>query len=226
MLLEVIATHVTDAKIAEESGADRIELITGILEGGLTPSYGLIEQVVNAVQIPVNVMVHPHSASFCYNSDDLKTMQKDIQMIKKLGANGIVLGVLTPDQKINVEALQFLLSEADGLDVTFHRAFDEVPDQEEAFHTLLQFPQIKTILTSGGQSNVLHAVDQMKQLVQWTENTHIQILAGSGLTIAALPDFLKATNVQEIHFGKGVRRNEQALEPIDGDKVRAIKRLF
>lgn len=92
MKLEVIATTLTDALLAAQGGADRIELVTGILEGGLTPGPGLIREVVRRVSIPVHVMVRPHSQSFVYDEYDLQTMKEDIAFIKASGAAGIVVG--------------------------------------------------------------------------------------------------------------------------------------
>lgn len=226
MLLEVIATNLTDAKIAEESGADRIELITGILEGGLTPSYGLIEKVVNAVAIPVYVMVRPHSHSFCYSRDDLDTMLADIRTIRKIGADGIVTGALTEARTVDRSILEALLAEAGELDVTFHRAFDEAADQRAALQVLLQYPQITRILTSGGKKSALDAVGEIRELVRLTEHTHLTILAGSGLKIGSLQAFAEQTGVKEVHFGTGVRSNEQALQLLDPEKIEAIKMMF
>ncbi|QOS97701.1 copper homeostasis protein CutC [Brevibacterium sp. JNUCC-42] len=223
MILEVIATTLDDAKRAEAGGADRLELITSIVEGGLTPSYGLIKNVVNQVKIPVHVMVRPHSQSFVYTSDDIKVMQQDIQIIRELGATGVVLGTLTRDNQIDYRALETLLEETGDMHVTFHRAFDEVENQLEALEQLLGYKQIDHILTSGGQSSALHAVDQIKTLVERTTSTHLTILAGAGLTIDTVPTFAKETGVREVHFGTGVRQNGQALKPVDTELVTLLK---
>jgi copper homeostasis protein len=223
MLLEVIATSVRDVIAAERSGADRIELITGMLEGGLTPSYGLIEAAVQATKLPVQVMIRPHCYSFCYDRLDVAAMITDIRMVKQLGAAGVVFGALTEDKCLDLEVVARLLGEAEGLSVTFHRAFDEVRDVQEALDELDKFKQIDRILTSGGKPNVLDAVQEMKQLVAWSQNTSIQILAGSGLTIASLPAFVTETEVQEVHFGKGIRKNGDPLGPIDPVRIQQIK---
>lgn len=226
MRLEVIATDLTDAKQAAMHGADRIELVMGIAEGGLTPSCGLIEEVVRQVAIPAYVMIRPHSRSFCYTRDDLEVMVKDIQVVKRLGAPGVVLGALTELKTIDEVALQLLLEAAEGLDVTFHRAFDEVRDQEEALATLLQYRQVTRILTSGGQRSALDAIPQMAKLVQMAQGTHLTILAGSRLTVESLPAFIEQTGVQEVHFGSGVRVDCRSLEPIDPVKVTQIKQIM
>lgn len=223
MLLEVIATSVRDVIAAERSGADRIELITGMLEGGLTPSYGLIEAAVRVTKIPVQVMIRPHSYSFCYDRLDVAAMITDIRMVKQLGAAGVVFGALTEDRCLDLEVMARLLEEAEGLSVTFHRAFDEVRDVQEALDELDKFKQIDRILTSGGKASVLEAVQEMKHLVAWSQKTSIQILAGSGLTLASLPAFAAETGVQEVHFGKGVRKNGDPLGEIDPVTIHQIK---
>jgi copper homeostasis protein len=101
VLLDFIAVTVEDAVLIEKSGADRIELVSGLTEGGLTPSYGLIEKAVSSVRIPINVMVRPHSQSFCYSKDDLAIMKQDIRIIRSLGANGVVSGMLDEEGNIN-----------------------------------------------------------------------------------------------------------------------------
>lgn len=223
MIVEVIATSVEDAKRAEQGGADRLELISGILEGGLTPSWGLIDAVVKAVRIPVNVMVRPHSQSFCYTQDDLFVMREDVRVIRELGAAGIVVGMLTLEKKLDLKGLELVLSEADELDVTFHRAFDEVSDQLDAARSLLHYPQIRRILTSGGQASAVDGITSITELRQLTDKTQLNILAGSGLSLANISAFLQKTGVKEIHFGTGVREDGQALRYVDQEKVAALK---
>ncbi|MGG1663312.1 copper homeostasis protein CutC [Brevibacillus sp. NRS-1366] len=223
MIVEVIATSVEDAKRAERGGADRLELISGILEGGLTPSWGLIEAVVKSVRIPVNVMVRPHSQSFCYTEDDLLVMREDVRVIRELGAAGIVVGMLTQEKDIDLKGLELVLSEVDELDVTFHRAFDEVNNQMEAARTLLHYPQIRRILTSGGQKSATQGMERITQLRQLTDKTQLNILAGSGLSLANIIDFLLKTGVREIHFGTGVREDGHALRYVDQEKVVTLK---
>lgn len=226
MLVEVIATSVEDAKRAEQGGADRLELISGILEGGITPSWGLIEAVVKAVSIPVNVMVRPHSQSFSYTAEELAVMQQDVRVIRELGAAGVVFGMLTPENTLDQRGLELLLGESGALNVTFHRAFDDAVDQIEAARILLEYPQVRTILTSGGQKTAIEGADCIEQLVKLTENTQLTILAGSGLSLANVGDLVKLTGVKEVHFGSAVREEGQALRYVDAERVAAIKQLL
>ncbi|KIL37674.1 copper homeostasis protein [Cohnella kolymensis] len=226
MKLEVIVTRVDEALIADQSGADRIELVSGILEGGLTPSCAMIEEVVNAVGIPVNVMVRPHSQSFRYSAGDRKVMAKDIEHIRKVGANGIVIGVLSGESTIDEYALQWYLDCAEHLEVTFHRAFDELANQEASVNTLLKYPQITRLLTSGGKSNVNDAADRVKKFVELTKGTHLTVMAGSGLRVETLRAFVEKTGVKEVHFGTGARIDLDPLKNVDAGRIINIKKVM
>ncbi|WP_440706382.1 copper homeostasis protein CutC [Heyndrickxia oleronia] len=226
MIIEVIADNVEDAIIAEQAGANRIELITGVAEGGLTPSYGIIEAVCKAVSIPVYVMIRPHSRSFCYSNTELNSMVKDIQICKELGAAGVVWGVLNKDGDIDKEALKKLLDASNGLDITFHRAFDEVNDQLEALNVIQQYPEISRILTSGGKDKAIDATSELQQLVNKCEGTSLKIMAGSGLTPNNIGYLLEQVKVTEIHFGSGVHHQSSFSYPIDPQKIQEIKNLL
>ncbi|KIL42168.1 copper homeostasis protein [Gordoniibacillus kamchatkensis] len=226
MLLEVIVTNADDAIAAERGGADRLELITAVSEGGLTPSIGIVEETARAVRIPVYAMVRPHSRSFVYGESDLRAMIKDIEAIKRTPARGVVLGALTPERKVDVRTLEALLEAAEGLGVTFHRAIDEADGLLEAYETLLAYPQIERVLTSGGKASALDAAADIRRLAERSRGERLSVMAGSGLTLAALPEFLPAAGAAEIHFGKGARIRESSGEDIDVARVKAIKQCL
>jgi copper homeostasis protein len=226
VLLEVIATTVADARLAAQAGADRLELVTAMGEGGLTPSIGLIEAVVNAVSIPVNVIVRPHSRSFVYDADDHALMLHDVRAVKAAGANGVVIGMLNVDGEIDREQLARAIDAADGLAVTFHRAFDEVRDQQKALDVLLGFDAVTNVLTSGGQPSVLDAEATIRALLRQASGSHCTVLAGAGLTVDAVAGFVSRTQVQAVHFGSGVRVGGNGLAPIDIDKVARVRALL
>ncbi|WP_239615675.1 copper homeostasis protein CutC [Cohnella mopanensis] len=227
MILEVIAISVSDVRDAVRLGADRIELVTGIAEGGLTPSLGLIEAAVTAAaSIPVNVMVRPHSQSFCYKEDDLGVMVRDIETIRQTGAAGIVLGTLTSSGGIHIPALEKLLVAAERLDVTFHRAFDEIQDQLSALQSIAAYPQISRILTSGGQAPVPRAIPRLRELNEAARHTNLRILAGHGLTPDALDEVLKETGVTEVHFGSAIREDNTFASPISAVKMQHVRKII
>src|SRR5690625_6379283 len=136
-MLEVIGTSLKDVKQAELFGADRIELCQSMTESGTTPSYGLIKTTVEAVDIPINVIVRPHDHSFVYDKDDVETMIQDIRIIKQIGANGIVISRITKEQKTDIGTLEKLLAESNGLEGTFHRG---------VVHVVAQFTDVITLL--------------------------------------------------------------------------------
>ncbi|MGE8081253.1 copper homeostasis protein CutC [Peribacillus loiseleuriae] len=226
MVMEVIAISLTDAKAAQEAGADRIELVTGIAEGGLTPSYAMIEHVCSKLNIPVNVMIRPHSQSFHYDREDVKIMVTDIQVCKKLGASGIVIGALTEDRCIDQETLNRLIEASEGLDITFHRAFDEVQDQWRALDILMPYKEISRILTSGGKSKASAAIMEIQSLIQRSADSHIEIMPGSGLTPDNFSSFIGQVNVSEVHFGSGVRHQSSFSNFIDLKKIQKVKELM
>ena len=226
VLLEVIATTVDDAKAAVRGGADRLELITAMGEGGLTPSIGLIEAVVAAVPIPVNVIVRPHSRSFVYDADDYAVMLRDVRAAKAAGANAVVTGMLTPAREVDREGLQRAIDAADGMQLTFHRAFDEARDLHAALDVLLGFDAVTNVLTSGGKPSVLDAGAEIDSLVKRASGTHCTILAGAGFTVERVAAFARATRVKAVHFGSGVRVDGKGLAPVDEQQVRRARALL
>lgn len=227
MIIEVIGISVEDVIEAEQYGADRIELCAGMPEGGTTPSYGLIKNAVDATEIPINVIIRPHSKSFHYNEQDILTMIKDIEMIKEVGANGVVIGALTKDNKVDTEALERLLSAAEGLnEVVFHRAFDFADNQAEALEVILQYEQIKGILTSGGGDTIAtDNVASLTTLIERTRDTNIKIMPGSGMRIETLQAFYDAVKPEAIHLGTGVRKDNKFSEAIDKSKIEQVREI-
>lgn len=223
ILLEVIATTVSDARAAGRGGANRLELVTAMGEGGLTPSIGLIESVVDAVRIPVNVIVRPHSRAFVYDADDYAVMLRDVRAIAKTGANAIVVGMLRADGSIDTDGLARVIEAADGVQLTFHRAFDESRDLLAAFDTLLRFDAVTNVLTSGGKPSVLEAEDTIAQLVARAAGTRCTVLAGAGLTVDSVAPFVASTGVRAVHFGSGVRVDGKGLAPVDEERVRRVR---
>lgn len=225
MILEIIATNIRDVKAVSSGGADRIELCTGMKEEGFTPSYGLIESAVEAADIPINVLIRSHSQSFVFDSDEVDTMVRDIRMVKKLGANGVVIGALTEESAVDVDVMKRLLEAAEGLDVTFHRASDFSRNVEETVEVVLQFPQIKRILTAGGRRPAPESIDILKRLMKKTEGTHATIMPGYGIREQSLQTLIDEVKPKEIHIGSGVRVNDSYMESIDEEKLRRVKTI-
>lgn len=227
--LEVIALSLEDALAAEEGGADRIELIAAMEEGGLTPPIDLAERVAARTKLDVQVMVRPHGRSFAYAEPELERMAEDIRAIRRLGKPGIVLGCLTPDKRADSRALSRLLDEAGESNVTFHRAIDEAADLEQAYRELGAFPSIRRVLTSGGAPAAPEGAALIRRLRQLEAAMPgaPAVMAGSGLTIGTLPRFLAETGVREVHLGTGVRSLDGAgRSRVDPRKVAKVRELL
>jgi copper homeostasis protein len=225
-VLEVIATTVADARAAERGGANRLELVTAMGEGGLTPSIGLIESVVDAVKIPVNVIVRPHSRSFVYDADDYGVMLRDVRAMSTTRANAIVIGMLDAQGDVDEEGLTRVIDAADGKQITFHRAFDEARDLFAAFDVLSRFESVTNVLTSGGKASVLDAEPVIARLVEQSKGARCTVLAGAGLTVDAVQGFVASTKVSAVHFGSGLRMDGKALAPVDEARVRRVRALL
>src|SRR5699024_7433813 len=137
----------------------------------------------------ITLSLHDALPIFIYNDDDLTVMKKDIQVVKELGANGIVIGALTADDVIDEAVLKQLLDVADGLDITFHKAFEFARNQEEALECLAGYPQVKRILTSAGQQPAPEAPQKMRELMQLAKQTHLDIMPGGGLNGSNFQEF-------------------------------------
>ncbi|XP_040848253.1 copper homeostasis protein cutC homolog isoform X4 [Ochotona curzoniae] len=146
-----------------KAGAGRIELCSGLLEGGTTPSMGLLQIVKQSVQIPVFVMIRPRGGDFLYSDREVEVMKADIQLAKLYGADGLVFGALTEDGQIDKELCMCLIALCRPLPVTFHRAFDMVRDPMEALQTLLTLG-FERVLTSGCDSSALEGLPLIKRL--------------------------------------------------------------
>ena len=219
-MLEIIASTVEEAVAAEQAGADRIELVSALSEGGLTPSYGLIRQVVSTVEIPVHVLVRPHSKSFVYSKSDEETIITDIDLIRELGAAGIVVGSLTADGRVDEGFLGRIIKHKGELSLTFHRAIDSSRDILEAAEVLADFPEVDRILTSGGQATALEGKETIARLIE--DHPDLIILPGSGITLENAEALLEATKASELHVGSAVLQDGI----IQKERVEALKRLL
>ncbi|WP_290755564.1 MULTISPECIES: copper homeostasis protein CutC [unclassified Exiguobacterium] len=219
-MLEIITSTVEEAVAAEQAGADRIELVSALSEGGLTPSYGLIRQVVSTVEIPVHVLVRPHSKSFVYSKSDEETIITDIDLIRELGAAGIVVGSLTADGRVDEGFLGRIIKHKGELSLTFHRAIDSSRDILEAAEVLADFPEVDRILTSGGQATALEGKETIARLI--ADYPDLIILPGSGITLENAEALLEATKASELHVGSAVLQDGA----IQKEHVEALTRLL
>ncbi|MEF9990849.1 MAG: copper homeostasis protein CutC [Romboutsia sp.] len=222
-MLEIISLTVEDAKAIEACGANRIELVSALTEGGVTPSFGLIERVVNSVDIPVNVMIRHHANSFVYSEDDIEIMKKDIEIVKSLGANGIVFGTLDKFNNINENHLERLLEVSGDLDITFHKAIDDT-NVLQSIDVLNKYDKITNILTSGGHGNIKENIDVINGLIE--KSNEINILLGGGLNFDNIEYIVNNTNTDDYHFGTAVRIDKNPFGKIDEVKLKELVKII
>lgn len=195
--LEVCVDSVDSAAAAERGGAQRVELCSSLLDGGVTPSAGLIATVRQTTSIRLHVMIRPRGGDFCYSEHEFQSMRRDILMAKQLGADGVVLGILDLDGRVDVHRTKQLVDLAAPLKVTYHRAFDMSCDLFASLRDL-QSIGVHCVLTSGGKQSAVEGAATLKLLVAASYNS-ITIMAGCGIEDHNVSTLIEQTGVREIH---------------------------
>lgn len=180
MKIEVCATSLESIQNAQIAGADRIELCSELSHGGITPSYGFMKEAVRLSQLPINCLIRSRSGNFVYTDAEFNIMIEDLRIAKQLGVAGVVIGFLTQKNEVNWEQLQQAITEADSLEVTFHRAFDEIKDTTTALEKFKELG-VHRILCSGKAEKAENGIEQLLDWKNSTQNT-IEIQPGGGIT--------------------------------------------
>jgi copper homeostasis protein len=201
MFLEVIAKNFADVKEINNSQANRIELCTNLACGGMTPSHELIFAASNYSKLPVNVIIRANERlDFVFNADEKQKMLDDVKYIAtKTKANGIVIGALTADKKIDFEFIKQILAVKGNLQTTFHKAFDLVDDKIAAWKEIEQL-NFTNVLTSGGL-DINQGFAVLGEIAKVRTNCHL--LIGGGVTLDNLSECLKYSD--NIHIGTAAR---------------------
>jgi copper homeostasis protein len=197
-ILEICIDGTASAQAAAEGGADRVELCANLPEGGTTPSAGMIRAARALFKGGLMVLIRPRGYDFLYSEEEMRTMVHDIQIARELGANGVVIGCLTPEGRIDLGKCERLLAAAGPLDVTFHRAFDMSQNLAQALEEIVGLG-IKRILTSGGQADVMSGSTRLKELVRLA-GARAAIMPGGGVTEENLAQLVCETGAREIHL--------------------------
>jgi copper homeostasis protein len=207
MNLEICVDNYESFSTAIEKGADRIELCASLREGGLTPSYAFMEAALKA-STPVFVMIRPRSCDFLYTDREIEIMHRDIHAAKKLGAPGVVFGMLTVAGDIDFPIMKSLVKEASGMEVTCHRAFDQARDAFEAVDSLIEL-RVKRILTSGQAENPYSGIEMLQKIV-----THARrqiLIMAAGVTPDTVREIITKTGVDEVHSAASMSRKSNML---------------
>lgn len=203
--VEVCTGSFRDSVAAWKAGASRLELNTGLETGGLTPSPGVVSELVKEVSIPVLVMIRPRSGDFIYSPEEKRAMLKDIETFLKLGVSGVVFGSLTADGGIDREMTALVRNASGDGQAVFHRAFDLIPCMTEAA-SILSDLGIDRILTSGGKATAWQGRDALKGLVE-NFGSFIEILPASGINSSNAFPLVKHTGCSWVHGSFGGTAN-------------------
>lgn len=195
--LEVIAFDIASCILAEKAGADRIELCANPLEGGTTPSWGMIAEARKITNIQLFPIIRPRGGNFLYNDLEFNIMCKDIEQCVELNCDGVVIGILEENGKIDQHRCAQLMQIAGDLEVTFHRAFDRVSDPEVSLEQIIEIG-CKRILTSGLTPKAMDSIPLLKKLTEQAGD-RINIMVGSGVTSENILDLAIHTGTKSFH---------------------------
>lgn len=194
--LEICTGDPSGIQAAVNGGAYRIELCSGLAEGGLTPSVGLIRYAA-AQLIKVNVLIRPRGGDFVYTEEEIELMVTDIKAAIEAGADGIVVGALTPDGDVDMDACRRFIDAAGEADTTFHRAFDVCRNPFDALEDVINLG-FKRILTSGQASSALKGCELIGNMHARAAG-RIRIMAGAGVSPANAKEIMMRSLCDDIH---------------------------
>ena len=226
-MLEIIGMDIKDCLTIEKYGGDRIELIQSLSEGGLTPSYGLVKRIMKEIDIPISVMIRPHSHTFKYNEYDIETMKDDAKAFYELGVKQIVIGILDENNMPNIKALDYIL---EGLDfkVTFHRAIDNASDYLKAVKQLNINKNITHVLTSGGPGRAVDNIDKLRSVIK--DNPELTVIVSGRVNASNIPELKEKLETNkykniDFHIGTGVREG-LTFNPVYSEQLKNAVKVY
>lgn len=231
MELELCVASLEAARLATQLPITRIETCVALEQGGLTPPVGMVQWIAQTFhELEQHVLIRQRPGGFQYSYDEIVVMRNDIQYMRQVGVKGVVIGALTAEKMIDKDAIGALTRASGDMDLTFHRAFDEVADWKKTIDELVRLG-FRRILTSGQRATVSEGLDNLQEMVAYA-NGRIEIMAGGGVR----PENIRAvaeTGVNAIHFSGTVSLEKdpgslfaQALSTVNPELIRElIKRL-
>lgn len=227
MKLELCAATIEAIKLAGELEFDRIELCQNLEQGGTTPSYGMIEYAI-ACGLETHVLIRPRPGNFIYDESEMEVMLRDIQNCREMGAKGVVIGALNSAGEIDRFFLNRAIKKAQGMEVTFHRAFDDSSDWKGSLELLIDH-KVNRLLSSGMATNADVGIPILRQMMNFASG-RIQVMAGGGVNAANISRIIKEVNCDAIHFS-GTAKFQMDEESLFSDPVlkvdpKKVKRII
>lgn len=201
MIKEACVESYFEAKLAQDRGANRIELCSDLANDGLTPDFETMKKACSELDLPVMVMARPRTGNFVYSADEVEAMKTAIDQAKECGAEGVVFGLLTAENTIDEANTRLLAEYAEPLPVTFHKAIDELEDPVEGVCILKTIPNIKRILSSGGKATALEGQKVIRQMITEAEGKIVILVAGK-VTNENVIEIQQITGTDELHGRK------------------------
>lgn len=217
--LEIAVTSLEDAVQAVEGGADSLEVLVDLPNGGLTPPAALARAILTSVSIPANVIVRPHARDFHYSDVELDAILRDAGTFAQMGAASIVFGAVTAENHLDIAMIQKVAAGTAPTPVTVHRALDGSADPEMALESLVGI--VPRILTSGPASNVWEGRDSTRQ---WVEKyaQHFQFVLSGGIRLDQLAELHAITRAPVYHIGGAARTDDM----VDVSKVKRLREVL
>ncbi len=234
--LEVCAFTIQSCIIAEETGAARVELCDNPIEGGTTPSYGVIKNVRDKISIQLFPIIRPRARDYFYDDDEWDIVIDDIAMCKDLGCDGISVGVQKSGGEIDTGRMKRIVELAYPMEVTCNRVFDAVPDPFEALEVIID-AGCRRVLTSGLAETAPAGSGLLRQLVEQSAG-RISIMPGAGVRSGNIPQLIKDTGAHEYHTSARIKvassvefQNPRVTDSgnmyvADRDELRRIMQIF
>jgi copper homeostasis protein len=222
-LLEVIVQSVADAREAARAGADRLEVVRRIEDGGLTPPVALVREIAAEVSLPLRVMVR-ESAGYTTSPVELLALQRAAAALAELQVDGLVVGFAAAGG-IGLEPVSHVMDAAPGMKVTFHRAFDELRDPLAAIDAVAGVHGIDRILTSGGKGPSAIRCQRLRAY-QERAGTRLTIIAGGGVDAEMLSAIVRTGVVREVHVGRAARERHDPEAAVAAAKVSRLREII
>lgn len=209
VLLEVCVGSLEDALVAQQGGADRLELNSALSLGGLTPSFGTVKLVRRAVPLPLIVMLRPREGGFCYSRSEFETMLADLDSLLELGVDGFAFGVLHGDGTIDLSRCREIRRRIGSKQAVFHRAFDLTRDPSRAFEELIDLG-FGRVLTSGQEPTALEGSDLLAILHEQARG-RIELLPASGIKPSNVRELLRRVSFSQVHASLKSERDDPSI---------------
>lgn len=221
MKLEIVTTTCDETIQVHQAGADRVELVSGITEGALTPTFGSLKGIKDHTQVPAYCMIRPHNHGFVYSDFDIEEMIADITNQQGL-ADVFVLGCLTTENEIDEVNLAKLVAACKDTPVVFHKAFDLVQDQEKALDILSQYPTIQRVLSNYQASSVEKELPRIQEMMEYAKSKGIETTFAGGIKLETIP-YLVSIGATDVHISSAARVDGLAKNKVDSQKVREFR---